>query len=147
MKSDWLKIAILFCVSLLIFLTLTQCETEGIDYENINCADCYVVEPQLSYLIIHFSEELSDSVKFIVYRGYEGDFVEWEGWAKESPFYLEETPVNNLYTVKATYQIDTASIGVVDSDKLETHYIKGICDENCYIIGGGEYDVQFEHYN
>jgi hypothetical protein len=145
MKADIIKIASLLSISALLFLLLTRCETEPIDYENINCADCYEEEPGYSYLKITFSEDICDTVNITVYRGYVNEsMIEWQGWATNSPFYLDYTPVNNFYSVKATYLTDTASIGVVDAEKLETHLIKGVCENNCYIITGGVYDVELK---
>jgi len=145
MKADIIKIVSLLSISALLFLLLTQCETEQIDYENIDCNDCYEVEPQDSYLKIIFSEDICDTVDITVFRGYVNEsMIEWEGWVTQSPFYLDFTPVNNFYSVKATYSTDTASINVMDAAKLETHLIKGVCENNCYIITGGVYDVELK---
>lgn len=144
MRTDIIKILIVLGFSALFFLLLTQCETE-FDDENVNCADCYEEKPEESDLIIYFSDNICDTVHFIVYRGYlEESMIEWEGWATESPFHLNYTPVDFLYTVKATYLRDSISIGVVDSDELKTYLIRGVCDEDCYVIRGGEFDVKLK---
>ncbi|MEA1873680.1 MAG: hypothetical protein U9N51_04515 [Bacteroidota bacterium] len=145
MKADIVKIVSLLSISALLFLLLTRCETESIDYENIDCNECYEEKPQYSYLKIIFSEDICDTVNITVFRGYVNEsMIEWQGWATNSPFYFDYIPVNNFYSVKATYSKDAASIGVVDAEKLETHLIKGVCDNNCYIITGGEYDVELK---
>jgi hypothetical protein len=131
--------------STLVFLLLTRCETDPIDYENIDCNDCYEVEPTYSYLKIVFSENICDTVDITVYRGYMNEsMIEWQGWATSSPLYLDATPLNNFYSVKATYSMDSTSIGVVDAEKLETHLIEGICENDCFIITGGVYDVEIK---
>ncbi|MFO7879043.1 MAG: hypothetical protein ACQES0_06230 [Bacteroidota bacterium] len=145
MKNDLRNIVLMICLSCGIFLFLTTCETDYVDYDNINCDECYVEKPGLSYLKINFSTNVNDTVWFEVYRGYVDDsMLEWKGWATESPLYLYQTPVDNLYSVKATYLKDGASISVIDADELETHLIKNYCDEDCYIITGGVYNVELE---
>jgi hypothetical protein len=145
MKRDSVKILIMLFSSVIIFLMLTRCEVDDIDYENIDCQYCYTEHPDLSYLEITFSEGICDSVDITVYRGYVDDgLIEWSGKVAKSPFKMYETPVTYLYSVKATYLKDSVSISVVDSDKMETHLIQGICDDDCFIITGGEYDVEFK---
>jgi hypothetical protein len=147
MKKDILRIAGIFAFSVSVFLFLTTCDDEYVDYENINCDDCYVEKPQTSYLKITFSTDINDTVFFEIYRGYvDQSMLEWRGWSTESPLYLYQTPVDNLYSVKATYRKDSASISVIDADELKTQFIRNYCDEECYIITGGNYNVELKDY-
>lgn len=138
----------LIIISSLIFVFFCfSCNYDGsIDYSNVSCEDCYIEKPEKSYLEITFSDDINDSVFIEVFKGYVDDSpYEWAGWITEtSPFNLYETPVDNFYSVKATYFKDSTSISVVDADELETAFIKNYCDENCYIIKGGFYDVRLK---
>ena len=141
MKS---KIKLLFIS--LIFIALSCDIDDSIDYDNVSCEDCYIEKPEKSYLEITFSDDINDSVFIEVFKGYVDDSpYEWRGWITESsPFNLYETPVDNFYSVKATYFKDSTSVSVIDADELETAFVKNYCDENCYIIRGGFYDVRLK---
>ncbi|MGM0650636.1 MAG: hypothetical protein ACQES1_09045 [Bacteroidota bacterium] len=138
-------IPFLIAILIGICLSLTSCETDYVDYDNVDCDDCYVEKPQYSYLRIDFSENINDTVWFEVYRGYvDQSLLDWSGWATESPLFLYQSPVDNFYSVKATYFKDSASISVIDADELKTHLIKDYCDEDCYIIAGGKINVKLD---
>ncbi|MDA3819988.1 MAG: hypothetical protein PF590_05985 [Candidatus Delongbacteria bacterium] len=134
----------------LLVLLLTGCETydNDVDYENIDCEeDCVVEKPQYSYLRIDFSEDINDTVWFEIFRGYvDNSELYLTGWATETPLFLYQMPVDNFYAVKATYWQDSTSIIVVDADELKTHFIKNYCDEDCYIITGGDFKVELDDW-
>lgn len=148
MKKDYLKLLVFACISTCLFVFFTQCDNDYVDPENVNCNDCYTEKPELSALIINFSETISDSVLITVFRGYVNEsMLEWEGYVKSSPFFLYETPVDNYYSVKATYLKNGTSIQVVDADELKTQFVENVCDSDCFIVTGGEYNVKYDKIN
>ncbi|MEA3446982.1 MAG: hypothetical protein U9Q98_00820 [Bacteroidota bacterium] len=142
------KLHIITVLALLVLL-LTGCDTydNDVDYENIDCDDCYVEKPQYSYLRIDFSDDINDTVWFEVFRGYvDNSELYLTGWATKTPLFLYQMPVDNFYAVKATYLKNSTSISVIDADELKTHFIKNYCDEDCYIISGGNFNVELNEW-
>ncbi len=142
MKRNWINIS-LAIVSVLILSVLVGCSGS---YQ-VDCDSCLEEKPQLSDLTIYFSESISDSVHLVIYRGYAGEnMVEWDTYAKKSPYILPETPIDFLYSVRATYLVDSDTVVVVDADKLETKFVSEVCGEDCYILKGNVLHAEYKKH-
>lgn len=145
MKRDIRTLIILLLSSAAVFVLLSTCETDDFDMEEIDCADCFEEKPETSYLLIRYSQEVNDTVRVEIFRGYvDQSMMEWSGYAFESPLFLYSTPVDNYYSVKLTYTVDSSKISVIDAGVLETEYIRNYCENNCYIIKGREMDLRLK---
>lgn len=131
-------------IALLIFTVACNDYDYSVDYENIDCSECYKEKPAYADLIITFSDDIQDTVLFTVYAGpVDESRIECEGWATASPLYLP-APTDQFYSVKAEYHCNGNCIYAIDAETLNTHFITNYCDEDCYIISDGEYDVRLK---
>jgi len=53
--------------------------------------------------------------------------------------------LNEYYTVVAEYNDGNRKIFVQDGDKIKTKLVTDECEENCYMIKGGYYDVRLKY--
>ncbi len=143
MKKNRIKISLILTLNVLMFFALVRCSDT--DFNQIDCNNCFEEEPQLGDLTVYFSENISDSVHLVIYRGYAGEnMVEWDTYAKKSPYILPETPVGFLYSVRAIYLVGSDTIVVVDADKLETQFVSEVCSDDCYVFKGGVLHAEYK---
>lgn len=104
------------------------------DCENYDYYDCNTTEPQEASMFLNFS--INSQVEFVVFdvfKGYTDDdnlFFTDSCWTSQIEYYM---PVNQYYSVRATYHIDGKTIKVIDGDELKTKSAK-VCDSTCWSV-------------
>lgn len=112
----------------------------------VNCAQCYVNEPDSFELEVNLTiEALGDSVYLEFFEGkVESGKPSWEGKVGTQLFY-HMVPVDEYYSVRATYIEDNKTIYAIDGDKMITSYVADACDTDCWIIKGGILNVKLKY--
>ena len=117
--------AVLFVVTALLF----SCEEVVI----INCSECFVDEPDETYLEIKldviapgvivsiFTGNLEDNIKFASYKTY-----------SKNSYY--KVPLNKSYTVTAEYIISGVSYIAVNKVKPRVTFSEEQCTDPCYYV-------------
>jgi hypothetical protein len=140
-----MKRNITFLLVILIFAITFSCE-QGVATLEVNCAECFTDEPDSFELQVDLSISAEyDSVYLQFYQGnVESGDLSWEGEVFTPRFY-HLVPVNEFYSVKATYRKDNKILIAIDGDKMVSRYIADACDTDCWIIKGGILDVELKY--
>lgn len=138
----------LFVVStvIVLFVIAFSCEGGNSTLE-VDCSNCFVQEPDSFDLItsLSISDGLYDSAFVQFYKGrIESEDLSWEGMVYTQEF-LHFVPVNEYYSVKATYTKDGKSVVAVDGDRMVSRYIADACDSDCWIVKGQYRDVRLKY--
>ncbi len=133
-----------FISILMAMFTLPGCGEDPLNLI-VDCSECYQEEPDSADLIIIFTiNEENDSVPFTVFRGkVEDGNVEFTDTATTSTWYVY-VPVNEYYSVQATYKTGTKTVVAIDGEKLRTRLVVDECDRECYVIRDGKYDLKLK---
>ena len=128
-----------------LFIIAFSCR-KGSPTLEVNCADCLSSEPDSFELSVDLTiNKIYDSVKLEFYRGnVESGKLCWKGEAFKSRFYLL-VPVNEYYSVKASYRQDGKTIIAIDGDRMVSRFVADACDGNCWIVKGGLLDVRMKY--
>lgn len=118
----------------------------------IDCNECYTFKPDSADLIVFltFSGDF-DSIPLVIYRDVIGenniDYIDTAYSTLDNPYYLY-SKVNQKYVVKAEYKKGEKTIYAVDRSKIKVKRVTGECDEDCWVVEGGELDakLKFEFY-
>lgn len=144
MKNIYKIINIAFVFILISFLT--GCDKPIVqDCENYDFSDCDLDEPEWGFLIIDVTiNDENTKVPIVIYKGYmEDNIIEWEDTATTSKYEIDVS-LNQYYSVVATYKSGDKTILAVDGDYFEKKRVK-VCDERCWIIKGGEYNLELKY--
>jgi hypothetical protein len=128
------------------FIIITfSCEGGNSTLE-VNCAECYINEPDSSDLVVQLLiNSVYDSVYLQFYKGnVESGSLSWEGEVFTPTFY-HLVPVNEYYSVKALYRRQGKTLIAIDGDRMVSRYMADACDNDCWIIKGGYLDVQLKY--
>ncbi len=114
--------------------------------DDVNCYECYTDTLETGYLIIEFTlNDENVDVPITVFSGQvDASPIVFSAPCDTSALILE-VPMNAYYSVKAAYKNGNDSIYVVDGGRLEAKLVTGICDSDCWIIQGGEYNVSLNY--
>ena len=132
-------------IAVLIFLfSVPSCDKELFNL-NINCDECDPVRPDSAELVVRITiDDENPYVPLIFYKGrIEDGILEWVDTASSSTLYLL-SPVDEYYSVKASYRKDGKTIIAIDGDKLRTRLITDVCERDCWIIKGGILDLRLK---
>lgn len=112
---------------------------------NVNCDECYDVEPDSADLIVTLTMDGEyDTIPLTIYNGkVEEDSVEWIDTAISSPFYLY-VAVNRYYSVKAEYTRGDKKIIAIDGGRILAKHVSDACGYDCWIVTRGKLDVQLK---
>jgi hypothetical protein len=123
---------------LIIVTHFFSCKESSVDLPNVeNCEnyyyeDCNTIEPVEGSVRLNFSiNKQIHMVVFDVYKGYvdEGNlFFSDTSWNSNIEYIM---PINQYYSVKATYLINGISLKVIDGGELK-NYSKQVCDSTCW---------------
>lgn len=132
------------------YLALIICITTGcipeLFIEEVDCSECYVPRPEQSELIVTVSfDERNTLIPIVVYKGFleDRDTIAVDTLTQREGYVM--VPVDQYYTVAAEYQTSYGVVYAIDGDELKTIKITGQCDEICWIIRGGIYDVTLKY--
>jgi hypothetical protein len=130
---------------ILMFIITFSCEQGGSTLE-VNCAECFTEEPDSFELQVDLTiSAVYDSVYLQFYKGnVESGELSWEGEVFTPRFY-HLVPVDEFYSVKATYRNDNKTLIAVDGDKMVSRFVSGSCDTDCWIVKGGILDVELKY--
>jgi hypothetical protein len=133
-----LMIVYIIIISCLVF----SCEEQVFNF-NINCNECYPVKPDSADLIVRITiNEENPWVPLVFYRGKaEEEIIEWIDTSYTDTLYLY-SPVDEFYSVKASYKKNGKTIIAIDGDKLKTSLVTDVCERDCWIIKRGILDVR-----
>ncbi len=115
------------------------------DCETYDFSDCELEEPEwgLVYVDVTINDE-NPKVPLVFYIGnIEENVIEWIDTAYYESYEIE-MPLNEYYSVTATYKSGSKAILALDGERFETKKYH-ICDENCWVIRGGEYDLRLKY--
>ncbi len=135
----------LIVIASFVFLALVSSCRDAVYYtgDDVNCYECYTLFPETSWLIIDFTlDGENTSIPITVYNGFpDRSPVVFSAMCDTTPVFVE-VPMNNYYSVKAGYKHGDDSVYAIDNAHLEAKLVTGLCDEDCWIITGGEYNVR-----
>jgi hypothetical protein len=110
----------------------------------VDCDECYSIEPDSADLIIYLTINSDHpEVPLVVFRGNIEDDTDWVDTAITSPYYLY-SEIDQFYSVKAEYKVGNRIINAVDGDKLQAKHVSESCDVECWVITGGEMNVELK---
>lgn len=132
---------------LIAILGLTAC---GDEYwsDNVDCSTCYTPKPTTGTVSISVTINPENrKVPIKIFKGYYK-----EGFLKDyssaialdtvtSSKYQIDLDVNEYYSVAVEYTENGKKITVVDGDKLNIYHVSSACDQECWIIKGGNIDA------
>jgi len=128
-----------------LFIIAFSCNNGGSTLE-VNCAQCFINEPDSFELEVNLTiESAGDSVFLEFFEGnVESEKLSWKGKVGTQVFY-HRVPVDEYYSVKATYVENNKTIYAIDGDRMTTRYIADACDTDCWIIKGGILNVKLKY--
>lgn len=111
--------------------------------DSVDCYDCYQEFPDSADLIIDLMiDDDNPNVNIFVYSGkVDASPVIWEMNVDTSTVYVY-VPINAYYSVKAVYNYKGDIISVIDGGMCEAKLVTEYCDEDCWYVIGGEYNVK-----
>ncbi|HEX2921177.1 MAG TPA: hypothetical protein VHO50_08435 [Bacteroidales bacterium] len=108
---------------------LFSCEDTPI----INCADCRSEEPTNATIEVRIDDWRS-LIIVEVFSGNLEDRILYISYHATGPEVNISLPVNNVYTITATYDIEGKTYVAVDSVYPRVKFSEDQCDEPCYYI-------------
>jgi len=127
------------------FIIAFSCEGGNSTIE-VNCAECYVNEPDSFELEVTLTiNSVYDSVYLEFFTGnVESGKPSWEGEVFTPTFY-HLVPVDEYYSVKAHYRNENKTIIAVAGDRMVSRFMVDACDVDCWIVKGGYLDVRLKY--
>ena len=121
----YLLIILSFIASVFIF----SCE----DVPIINCSDCLSEEPTNASVEIRI-DGLRSQIAIEVFSGNLEDMILYDSFQADGRELTITLPVNNKYTITATYIIDGKKYITVDSVFPRVKFSEDQCDDPCYYV-------------
>jgi hypothetical protein len=113
------------------------------DGDSVDCYNCYQEMPDSADLIIDLTvDDENPQVLISVYSGKANNSPLISQFDADTSTVFVYVPVNSYYSVEAVYQSDDNTIRAIDGDMLEVKLVTELCDEDCWYIVGGEFDVK-----
>jgi hypothetical protein len=130
---------------IVLFVIAFSCQ-KGSPTLEVNCADCLSAEPDSFKLTLDLTiNSVYDSVYIQIYKGkVESGELSWQGEVF-TPLFYHLVPVNEYYSVKASYLKDGKTIIAIDGDRMVSRYISDACDGTCWIVKGGSLDAKLKY--
>ena len=132
----------------ILFLMLTicfSCDKPMVeDCENYNFSDCSLDQPDWGLVKVQVTINSENPyVPLTFFRGnIEDNVVEVIDTAYSGELKVD-MPLNNYFSVKAIYKSGIKQIIAVDGGDFTTKKYH-VCDQDCWVIRGGEYDVRLK---
>ncbi|HXK82557.1 MAG TPA: hypothetical protein PLO05_10405 [Bacteroidales bacterium] len=114
------------------------------DGDDVDCYYCYPENqfPDSADLIIDLTiNSTYPKVEIKVYAGMVDNAPVIANFEADTSTVYVYVPIDHLYSVEAIYSHNNKTIRVIESDKLEAKLVTEICDEDCWYIVGGEYEL------
>ena len=111
-------------------------------YDTADCADCLSFEPNYADLYIKVSldnENKRIPVLILIGKLESHDTLIADTISTETGYIM--VPLDQYYTVVATYQSGNTIIKAVDGDEIKKNNISNICGDVCWVIKGGYINV------
>ena len=142
-----MKIKYLFVIIIAFLLILSvvhSCKDDPFNLQ-VNCDECHVVKPDSGDIIVRLTwNDTYDSIPVMVYKGkVEDNNIEYVDTAYGTYYYLR-VKLNEYYSVRAEYKNQGKTTYVFDGGKIKTVKISDVCQQDCYIIKKGEYDLRLK---
>ncbi len=124
---------------------LIVCACSEVFTFNVDCSECSVDRPKKGEITVKLTvNDEYPRVPLTIYLGtIENDQYIITDTATTG-VYTVEFGVDQEYAVKAEYKKGDNIIYAVDGGEFNTKRISGYCDNTCFIITGGEYDVRLK---
>ena len=135
-KLLWL-VPFLLVLAIIIF----SCNDDNI-YDTGDCTDCLSFEPYEADLYIEVSlDSENERIPVVVLRGKleSHDTLIADTISTKTGYIM--VPLDQYYTVVATYQSGNTIIKAVDGDEIKKNNISNICGDVCWVIKGGYINV------
>jgi len=129
-----------------VLIIIMACDKPSVeDCDNYDFSDCDLEKP--SWGIVYVDLTINDEnpyVPLVFYRGYfEEQIIEYVDTAYSEKYEMD-MPLELYLSVTAEYQSNGKTIYAVDGGKFETKKYR-VCKEDCWIIRGGEYNVELKY--
>jgi hypothetical protein len=143
-----MRIKILFCVSMLLFLAVVSCkeynDTSSVDCNTYDFSDCYTSEPYdgRMYVKLTINDE-NPKVPIAIYQGKleENDLYLTD--TVDNEYYDTLLPIDHFYTIIAEYKRNGEKIFAVDGDEIKKSHAK-ICDSTCWDVQTGSVNLRLK---
>ena len=115
------------------------------DCENYDFSDCELEKPVWGIIKVKLTiNDENPFVPLVFYKGYfeEGN-IEYIDTAYQNNYEID-MPLDYYLSVKAEYVSAGKTIFAVDGGKFETKKYR-VCDEDCWVIRGGDYNVELKY--
>jgi len=134
-------------IALVFFSTTLFLKCDNVDF-TVDCAECYQEEPLWGDIYVQLTiNDENNFVPLVIYRGdFENNDIEYVDTAFEEEYYID-VPLNKYYAVKAEYLVGSDTIYAIDGDEIKTKLNTEDCDQECYVIKGGNFDVRLKNFN
>ena len=146
MMRHGIILLLLTFISLLLIGSACSSEAAGPD---VNCFECRNTLPDSGIVTIRLS--INDQNKLVPIEVYNASYNE----NMSDKLVLKDTlsiekmnyklPVDQYYSVKATYRSGNKTINAIDGEALKTRNATSYCSQNCWIIYGGQIDVTLKY--
>jgi len=122
---------------------LAGCE----EFYTIDCADCQIIEPRTGQLEIQLGEATDPNIihEVTIYRGNIEDGIVLYSASTYNSFSYN-VPLNSLYTVSSTTEINGKEYTAVDATRPRVDVITNVCEETCYWIVNNTVNLKLKYY-
>jgi hypothetical protein len=110
----------------------------------VKCAECQSTEPQTATLVVRLEGD-GAFTRIDVYEGELEDSVLYRTAQTTMSKYSFTTSLNKIYTVTATYFINSITYIAVDSAIPRVKYTKDQCDDPCYFVYDRIVDLRLKY--
>jgi hypothetical protein len=139
-NSSWL-------IALVTFFMLSSCGNEYWS-DNVDCSQCYTPKPTTGVLFVNITINAENTkVPIKIYKGkFQESYLRNDDQALiidtvSIPYYQADLDVNEYYSVAVEYNENGKKVMVVDGDKMNMYHVSSACDQECWIIKGGNIDA------
>ena len=113
------------------------------DGDSVDCDYCYQELPDSADLIIDLTiNDENPLVQISVFSGEANNAPLVSQFDADTSTVFVYVPVGSYYSVEAIYQSENNTVRVIDGDMLEVKLVTELCNDDCWYIVGGEYDVK-----
>ena len=140
------NLKIIFYISVVVFtIVIIGCNKSTIN--GTNCIECLPVQPEKALLNVTVTiNNENPSVPLVVYQGrfnpYNPPPIAQLDTAYSGTVSIN-VPTNHFYSIQAEYKSGSKIIYAIDGGEMDTQQ-QGACDNICWQVIGGNYDVRLK---
>jgi hypothetical protein len=135
------------CVAkVLLMVIILSCNPE--EWEVVDCSECYTDKPEVAEVNVRVSiSNLNPTVEVSIYRGRIEEEILVISQTVRTETWRTILPVDEYYSVTATYRAQTGSFNVtaVDGGMVRTRKVNAACDEPCWTVRGNNFNVRLRY--